>query len=238
MSYTVYKHTSPNGKVYIGITCRAVEKRWEGGKGYTRNEYFFKAILKYGWDNFKHEILFTDLTKEQAEQKEIELIALYDSTNPKNGYNLRLGGSVCTFPPEIIEKMRKSHLGKTIPEEQRQKISLALKGRKPTVRVGYRHSEETKRRIGEKNKGLVRCEEQKKLISANRKGKCVGGKNPKAKQVVNLTTGETFGAISEASRKYKLDPHGIIAVCRGDQKKCGGFIWAYVLESEVKANER
>lgn len=33
-SYTVYKHTSPSGKVYIGITCRKPEYRWNHGKGY------------------------------------------------------------------------------------------------------------------------------------------------------------------------------------------------------------
>ena len=32
--YAVYKHTTPSGKVYIGITGRAVEKRWENGKVY------------------------------------------------------------------------------------------------------------------------------------------------------------------------------------------------------------
>ena len=30
-SYTVYKHTSPSGKVYIGITCRKPEYRWNHG---------------------------------------------------------------------------------------------------------------------------------------------------------------------------------------------------------------
>lgn len=31
-TYTVYKHTSPNGKVYIGITKLSVERRWQEGK--------------------------------------------------------------------------------------------------------------------------------------------------------------------------------------------------------------
>lgn len=49
--YTVYKHTCPNGKVYIGITKRNVEKRWLNGKGYERQPHFYNAILKYGGDN-------------------------------------------------------------------------------------------------------------------------------------------------------------------------------------------
>nr|DAX47865.1 MAG TPA: intron associated endonuclease [Bacteriophage sp.] len=48
MSFIVYKHTSPSNKVYIGITKLNLIKRWQGGKGYINNTYFFRAILKYG----------------------------------------------------------------------------------------------------------------------------------------------------------------------------------------------
>lgn len=92
MSYCVYKHTSPSGKVYIGITMKNPLKRWANGLGYCRQSYFFNAILKYGWDNFTHEILYTGLTKEEACQKEIELIALYRSNQRKYGYNISSGG--------------------------------------------------------------------------------------------------------------------------------------------------
>ena len=93
--YVVYKHTSPNGKCYIGMTRQnPPEKRWGyNGNGYCDNEHFSRAISKYSWENIKHEILFTNLTKEEAEQKEIELIAFYDSMNPDKGYNMTPGGS-------------------------------------------------------------------------------------------------------------------------------------------------
>ena len=94
-NYVIYKHTSPNGKCYIGMTRQnPPEKRWGcNGNGYCDNEHFSRAILKYSWENIKHEILFTNLTKEEAEQKEIELIAFYDSMNPDKGYNATPGGS-------------------------------------------------------------------------------------------------------------------------------------------------
>lgn len=44
MNFTVYKHTSPSNKVYIGITSQSVIKRWGSGHGYRHNEYFFRAI--------------------------------------------------------------------------------------------------------------------------------------------------------------------------------------------------
>jgi len=31
-NYCVYKHTSPNGKMYIGMTGQNPEKRWGKGK--------------------------------------------------------------------------------------------------------------------------------------------------------------------------------------------------------------
>lgn len=92
-TYCVYKHTNKiNGKVYIGITYNKPEVRWgNNGIGYKRQK-FWNAIQKYGWDNFDHEILFENLSDTQAYEKEIELIALYDSTNKEKGYNIALGG--------------------------------------------------------------------------------------------------------------------------------------------------
>lgn len=89
--YIVYKHTCPNKKVYIGVTCRNPSYRWNNGKGYI-GQMFYNAILKYGWDNIKHEILFDSLTKEEAEAKEVELIAAYKSNQREHGYNISSGG--------------------------------------------------------------------------------------------------------------------------------------------------
>lgn len=91
-AYFVYKHTTPCGKVYIGITGRNPSLRWANGKGYAPNKYFSAAIEKYGWNNIRHEILFDSLTKEEAEQKEIALIAEYKSNQREYGYNLSVGG--------------------------------------------------------------------------------------------------------------------------------------------------
>lgn len=91
MKYVIYKHTTPSGKVYIGITSQNVNRRWRNdGSGYNL-QMFYRAIKKYGWNNIKHEILIKGLTREEAEQKEIELIKQYKSNNPKFGYNIDLG---------------------------------------------------------------------------------------------------------------------------------------------------
>lgn len=93
--YVVYKHTVPNGKVYIGQTKKTTSDRWKNGKGYTchKHGWFWKAIEKYGWDNIKHEILYDDLTKELADFYEQYFIEVYKSTDKQYGYNCQTGGS-------------------------------------------------------------------------------------------------------------------------------------------------
>lgn len=91
-NYTVYKHTCPNGKVYIGITMQKPYKRWCGGMGYIKNQHFFRAILKYGWDNISHEILYEGLSEEQAYETEKRLIKEYRSNEFAYGYNQSSGG--------------------------------------------------------------------------------------------------------------------------------------------------
>lgn len=91
-SYIVYKHSTPSGKVYIGITKQEANKRWKNGLGYSDCTAFNRAIKKYGWENIQHEILSSGLTKEEACDEEKRLITLYKSNNPEYGYNLTGGG--------------------------------------------------------------------------------------------------------------------------------------------------
>ena len=93
MGYTVYMHIFPNGKKYIGITSQEdVEKRWQNGFGY-KSQFVFLAIVKFGWDNVEHQILFTGLSKDEAEEKERKLIELYETNDYLNAYNIANGGS-------------------------------------------------------------------------------------------------------------------------------------------------
>ena len=91
-SYTVYVHISPSNKKYVGITGGNVDDRWRNGSGYFRNPYFTKAIKKYGWVNFKHQIVAEGLTKLEAEKLEKELINKYQSNKRGFGYNIKSGG--------------------------------------------------------------------------------------------------------------------------------------------------
>lgn len=91
--YCVYMHITPSNKVYIGQTSD-VTRRWScNGYEYKHSPYFYQAIQKYGWENIQHIVLYENLTKEQADTREQELIAQYNSTNKENGYNMNPGGT-------------------------------------------------------------------------------------------------------------------------------------------------
>jgi hypothetical protein len=111
-NYIVYKHTAPSGKIYIGITGTDPEIRWQGGLGYRRNTYFFRAILKYGWENIHHTILATGLTKEAACEMEQALIAYHKSNDKRFGYNLTSGGEYFKHSAESRKIMSERRKGK------------------------------------------------------------------------------------------------------------------------------
>lgn len=121
-NYCVYVHISPSGKMYIGQTGENnPEHRWrKNGSGYTykykNGEYkqpaFANAIAKYGFDNFQHEIIASNLTKEEADAFEKLLIEKLDTMNPEHGYNCVGGGS-----------------NGYLSDATRKRISEALKGK-------------------------------------------------------------------------------------------------------------
>lgn len=90
--FIVYMHISPNGKKYVGITHRKPQYRFNSGKNYKYNVHFYNAIMKYGWDNFEHHILYKDLSFDEACEIEKQLIKKYNLTNPNYGYNKTTGG--------------------------------------------------------------------------------------------------------------------------------------------------
>lgn len=103
--WKVYIHTNKvNGKTYIGITRTSLSRRWNNGQGY-RNQFFYRAIKKYGWDGFKHEIIADNLTEDEAKELEIDLITLFHSKVNEHGYNITDGGD--SSAPTLTTKVCK-----------------------------------------------------------------------------------------------------------------------------------
>lgn len=217
LSYFVYKHTNlVNGKVYIGITSRLPEKRWgRNGCNYRSNHHFYNAILKYGWDSgFSHEILYSGLTKENAEEYERYLIRHFNSTNPEYGYNIALGGnSVGKMSDATKKKISASNKGKRRTLEQRKKMSdiakessLERSKRFRKIRANFKNW----------NDGVVFTEEQKDLIKGNT-----------YRPVYCSELNRTFKSISFAARELNLYPELICQVCMGRRKTTGGYHFEY-----------
>ena len=87
--YCVYKHTFPNGRVYIGITNQNPLKRWQGGNGYKGTDEMYDDIMKYGWRNIRHEILDEGLSHEKALEIEKQLIQEEELKVRGNTYNVQ-----------------------------------------------------------------------------------------------------------------------------------------------------
>ena len=218
--YKVYEHICPNGKKYIGITCQELKKRWDCGHGYKNNEYFFRAIKKYGWGNIQHISLYEGLTKEEAEQKEIELIAKNKSNNYKYGYNIANGGCHNGMHSEVTKRK--------ISENQKGRIAWN-KGLK-TGPLSEEHKEKIRQaELGKKKKPL--SEEQKQYLRALRIGTRISEEHRRviSKQINQYDTKgnliKKWNSIVEAQKTLKISH--INRVLNGERETCGGFIWKY-----------
>ena len=228
--YIVYCHTNKvNGKRYFGITNRDPQKRWgkngckylKKSRGSFQHPAFANAIIKYGWDSFEHEILFEGLTLEEANKKEIELIATY-KTNVNRfgkdfGYNMTDGGDGSTGGTHYSGKDHPMY-GKHHTEEARKKMSAAQSGENNPMygRTGERGS----------FYGHHHTEEYKELMRVLHSGK----NSPMARRVICVETGEVFDTLTSAAKKYGLFPNNISKACKNIRRTSGGLHWQYTDE--------
>jgi len=239
--YTVYIHIFPNGKQYIGITSQEPHKRWGNGKGYKQNQYFNNAIKKYGWENIKHEILFSNLTKSEAENKEIELISLHRSNIKQYGYNIANGGNCNGSVSDATKlKLRNANLGKKENEETKSKKRIAMLGKNDKEKHpmwGTTHSELHKQRIGESLKGRPVSKETREKIRKAQLGvkhrmyNVTGADHPYSIKVDQYTLkGEfikTWDALSDIERTLNISTSNISKCCKGKKGQVNGYRFSY-----------
>lgn len=241
-------HISPSGKRYIGITSQTAENRWRNGKGYKSNQPFYKAIMKYGWDNIEHIIVAEGLSLEQAAEMECRLIEKYQTQDKRLGYNVCNGGE-------------HGWIGVHHTEEAKIKMSLAKKG-KPSNRIGRKLSDETKKKLSESHKGKYRgkpvqpkeqkakydengkrifSDEHKRKISERLRGiersaevrSNMSKAQTKMKRPVRcIDTGEKFESITDASRKFNINKTLIVRTCKGQNQTAKGLRFEYINKGE------
>lgn len=94
-NYKIYMHKNKvNGKVYIGQTRRELNQRFgKDGSHYVGCKLFYRAIKKYGWNNFEHVLLEENIKdSDTANEREMFYIEKYNSTDNNYGYNILRGG--------------------------------------------------------------------------------------------------------------------------------------------------
>ena len=254
--WKVYKHTNKvNGKIYIGITGQDVNRRWRSdGSGYKKCLFFHRAIEKYGWDNFEHDIIYDGLTKEEAEELEQKLIKEYKTNNSDFGYNVANGGRVKSVSESTKEKIRETlknnyvkenhpNYGKKFSKELRNELSKSHIGKQSKENhpnYDKKMSEEQKEKIRNtmKERHIEPSEETKRKGAKARCGK----KNSEYWQkrirevrsiaIVQMDEEENvikvFSSITEASNETGINDSNIIAVCKGRRKKASGYKWKYL----------
>jgi group I intron endonuclease len=167
----IYKATNIlNGKSYIGFTKNFVKRK----SVHKRNAFqknikfvFYQAIRKYGWDNFKWEVIYESLDAQHCLTiMEPYFITEYN-TFGENGYNMTRGGE---RGPDTIKR-------KPLTKEQKKNISVGtkkntLKGKEHPMygskandkflqsakvsMLGKKHTEETKKKQSESRKEYLK----------------------------------------------------------------------------------
>lgn len=175
IKFKIYKITCKiNNKVYIGQTIESLEKRFNRHMGYQKNEHdtkFYRAIRKYGKENFYIELLEVVSNQQQLDKREYYWICFYDSVS--KGYNTKdsigkCGGDTLSNHPNkelISKKLSESKLGDKNP----MRINGGLKGERNGM-YGKHLTEEQKNNLSKKLKGRTRSVEECRKTSESLKG--------------------------------------------------------------------
>lgn len=207
-----------NGKRYIGQSIDIGRRYYQHSvNSYNANcleynSYFYKAIRKYGFNNFSFEIL-EECQKEELDEKEKYWIQYYNSNDMEKGYNLTIGGSA---GPDKSKTIYQYDLNKNFIR---------------TFKNAYEAAEILKLH----QSAIQRCAAHGPYV------KSVGGyiftyegddltwyKNNQKKGVVRISkNGEEieFETLKEAAENSNTCGANISKVLKGQRKTAGGYRW-------------
>lgn len=225
-TWRVYMYTFPNGKKYIGVTCRTLHQRQgKNFRNYKGCRSLWEAIKEFGPDSIKEEILVEgEFTLEEASALEQKYISEYESDNPEKGYNTCHGG-------EGLEK--------NISDERREHLSAQMKNLS-TSNIGKKHSEETRHKqslakLGKK-RGPVSEETRAKISRANSRENMteethLRRQRSKQKKViaVNKTTGERmeFRSGSDVATFFGVKSSTVSRWIKGKRKPSVDYVFSF-----------
>lgn len=234
-TYIIYKHTSPSNKIYIGISKYEPKFRWlKNGKGYKHQTVFFNAIIKYGWINFKHEILYYGLTEKQALDKEEQLIQQYKSYDRRYGYNISLRGpKYGTYIKEKMVKSRRLPVSE-IPNWRNSGKIVHKKDKYGTIIKTYRSVHELALDLNTPVETLrTRLNKYKTLEYDEFDYVYAQNQIPKVEMLTLESEHiKTFNSLADAYKFLnKVNKGGITQVCTGKRYSYNGYKWRFKYEN-------
>jgi hypothetical protein len=227
MAY-LYRHirTDKNIPFYIGIGSD--DKFVRAYNKHRRNQKWFNIIAK---TDYKVDIVFMDISLDEAKEKEIEFIKLYGRSDKGEGTlcNLTDGGE--GNPGRIVtDEWRKNksieQKGRVQSDEFKQKRREYMTGRKMP-----RESVEKQRQWLKENhpmRGKKMSEQARKNISEGHKGIATGEKNPnwgkfggdsiRAKKVMCTESNKIWNSVKDVAKELGI-PYSTITNQLNGQKK-------------------
>ena len=214
-------------KKYIGQSHN-IYNRWgkhqsELNNNIHDNDYLQKAWNKYGEDDFIFYIL-EKCDESMLDERERFYIEVFNTSQRSYGYNLKEGGQdKNVFSQESLQKLsdsiKKSYENSDLRERRRQDalnqwanpvIKEKIMGENNGM-YGKHHTEEAKRRMSEKHKGLP--SHRKNLTSV----KCI-------------ELDIIYDNATEAGKALGFNGSNILQVCYGNRKTTHGYHWEFITE--------
>ena len=221
----IYKYTSPSGKSYIGQTIYSLKERAKtsSGSGYSNCTIFFRAIEKYGFENFEYEIL-GEFPIEELDEKEKYFIKKENTLQP-NGYNIKIGGA-SAFEKGKLRRERINQFdlnGKFI--KTYESLRLAAEDNN----TNYQSISAVLRRIREQHNGFIYRYEGEEAPQPYTSRKTHG--RITAQYDLNGNLIQVYPSANQAALaigKDKNAARNIRSVCAGERNTAYGYKWKYL----------
>lgn len=276
--WAIYKHICPEGKIYIGKTSRPPIRRWTSGNKYRNNIDLCEAIQRNGGEDefltaFEHYILSSDaetwiewhrdlsfdetnvFTEEEAELFEKLWVYIYDSMDPRKGYNRTTGGER-GFSYSEVAKLRfvkaregmhcgseNPFWGKSHSVETREKISQLARMRtgERSSFYGKHHTSEAKEKNRQAHLGMYDGE-CNPFYGCHHTEKAKSQMSEQHKKIISSydLTGkrlETYPSVSSAAETMGVSIATISACATKKTKMSCGMVWRYSTEDQLPENE-
>lgn len=240
--YSVYVHTFPDNKKYVGTTSTDVAYRWGSNGCNYKNPAMKKAIKDAGWENVKHEVVATCLTEEEATEMERALIKKYNSADDRYGYNISLGGiSSKLMSDSTKQKLREANLGKEVSKETRAKIGKYQKEIKRSEEA-IQHMRNAQKLNFRNGNNAMHSPEARAKASMSLKGRQLdlhviqSASEAKYHPVENIITKKRYKSVDDASKETGISRTTITRHCN-NKNIHKPQEWQYIGEKGTKLSE-